>query len=147
MIPGVLGRLVNFKIQKRFLCRWSVFQDNFSVSYNYEYSELWRLPLILDHLFCINGKETICCTIFFKKSTLCFICDFTLLNLFKVWASCCTTCRYLSCITLIWTQVNIKMYLCERICTLSKAMCRDLWKTGCCQVNFPFFLMLCLQCC
>ena len=31
------------------------------------------------------------------------------------------------------------MYLCKRICILSKTMCRDLWKTACSQINFTFF--------
>ena len=35
LIPGVLRCSVNFKMRKRFLCRWSVFPDNLSVSCDY----------------------------------------------------------------------------------------------------------------
>ena len=44
-IPGVLGRLVNFKIPKRFLCEDPCFQTIFFVSFDYAFIH-FLLPLI-----------------------------------------------------------------------------------------------------
>ena len=52
LIPGVLGRSVNFKITYAFLCRRPVFSDNISVSSDYGFNSSimwitlsWRRPL------------------------------------------------------------------------------------------------------
>ena len=102
------------------------------------------------HLFCINGKETIYCTSFFFKKNLFFSRGFTLLDVFKFWASCYLTyCsisfeKPLNCIC-IQLSIKVNIFIRKNMYPLQNS--RHLWKTACFQITFSLFLMFRYGCC